>query len=107
MEDIGYDGWLRCGTLPLVNLRPGEFIFFSCCAMVGLVPPVSSFLLMLLEFYELQLQHLSPHPFVLVVIFINFCEMFVRVWPSVPLFWMFHVLRWARKGTNPVGTYYF
>jgi hypothetical protein len=62
---------------------------------------------MLLEFYELQLQHLLPHPFVLVAIFINFCEMFIRVWPSVPLFQLFHVLRWARKGMNPVGTYYF
>jgi hypothetical protein len=83
---------LRCGVLPLTNLRPGEFVFFSCYAAVGLMPPVSSFLLTLLEFYEIQLQHLWPHSFVLVAIFIHFCEIFVEVWPSVPLFWLFHVL---------------
>jgi hypothetical protein len=42
-----------CGTLPLVNLRPREFIFFSFYVTAGLVPLVSSFLLMLLEFYGL------------------------------------------------------
>jgi hypothetical protein len=71
------------------------------------MPPVSSFLLMLLEFYGLQLQHLSPHSFILVAIFIHFCEMFIGVRPSIPLFRLFHVLRWAGKGTNPIGTYYF
>jgi hypothetical protein len=42
------------------------FVFFSCYATSSLVPLVSSFLLTLLEFYEFQLQHLSPHSFVLV-----------------------------------------
>jgi hypothetical protein len=45
---------MRHGTLPLVNLQPEEFIFFSCYAAAGLVPPVSSFLFTLLEFYGLQ-----------------------------------------------------
>jgi hypothetical protein len=48
--------------------------------------PVSSFLPTLLEFYEIQLQHLSPHSFILVAIFVHFCEMFVGVQPSIPLF---------------------
>jgi hypothetical protein len=60
---------MRHNTLPLVNLQPGEFIYFSCYAAVGLVPPVSSFLFTLLEFYGLQLQHLSHQSLVLVVIF--------------------------------------
>jgi hypothetical protein len=46
---------MRCGTFPLINLQPWEFIFFSCYTMAGLVPPVSSFLFTLPEFYELQL----------------------------------------------------
>jgi hypothetical protein len=50
------------------------------------VPPVSSFLFMLLEFYGLQLQHLSSHSLILVAIFIHFYEMFVYVRPSVTLF---------------------
>jgi hypothetical protein len=77
---------LWCGVALLTNLRPGEFIFFACYAAAGLVPPVSSFLPTLLEFYEIQLQHLSPHSFILVAIFVHFCEMFVGVQPSIPLF---------------------
>jgi hypothetical protein len=42
-------------TLPLINLQPGEFFYFSCYIMTGMVPPVSSFLFTLLEFYMLQL----------------------------------------------------
>jgi hypothetical protein len=103
----GYDSWLWCGTLPLANLQPGEFVFFSCYAMVRLVALVSSFLLTLLLFYGLQLQHISPHSFVLVAIFIHFCEMFIGMRPSVPLFKLFHMLRWAKKGMNSINTYYF
>jgi hypothetical protein len=49
------------------------------------MPQVSSFLLTLLEFYELQLQHLSLYS-VLVVIFIHFCEIFISVRPRFPSF---------------------
>jgi hypothetical protein len=50
---------------------------------------------------------MSPHSFILVAIFIHFCEMFVGVWPSVPLFRLLHVLCWSGKGMNSVDTYYF
>jgi hypothetical protein len=80
----GYEDWLRCGVSSLSNLRPGKFIFFACYATAALMPPVSSFLLTLLEFYRLQRQHLSSHSFILVVIFVHFYEMFVAVWPSIP-----------------------
>jgi hypothetical protein len=40
---------------------------------------LSSFFLTLLEYYGLQLQHLSPNSIMLVAIFIQFCEMFVGV----------------------------
>jgi hypothetical protein len=43
----------------------------------------------------------------LVVIFVHFYEMFISVQPSIPLFRLFHVLRWAGKGTNLICTYYF
>jgi hypothetical protein len=54
-QSLGFDGWMQRGTSPLVNLQPGEFIFFSCYTAIGLLPPVSSFLFMLLEFYGIQL----------------------------------------------------
>jgi hypothetical protein len=41
------------------------------------------------------------------VIFVHFYEMFISVRLSIPLFRLFHVLRWARKGTKPINTYYF
>jgi hypothetical protein len=53
LQSPGYDDWVRCGAFPLVPLQPGELAFFSCYAVVGLVPPISSFLLTLLEFYGL------------------------------------------------------
>jgi hypothetical protein len=62
---------------------------------------------MLLEFYGIQLQHLSPHSFIMVAIFVHFCEMFVGVRLSAPLFWLFHVLHWAGKGMNLIHPYYF
>jgi hypothetical protein len=57
----------------------GDFIFFVAYALVGLVPPLSSFFLTLLEYDGLQLQHLSPNFITLVVIFIHFCEMLTGV----------------------------
>jgi hypothetical protein len=66
-----------CDTFPLINLQPGGFVYFSCYAMTELVLSMSSFVFMLLEFYGLQLQHLSPHYLILVAIFIRFCEMFI------------------------------
>jgi hypothetical protein len=103
----GFDGWRRRDTSLLINLQPGDFIFFSYYAVAGVVPPVSSFLFTLLEFYGLQLQHLSLHSLILVVIFIHFCEMFVCVQPSITLFQIFHVLRWSGKGSGLIDTYYF
>jgi hypothetical protein len=81
---LGYDNWLRCSVPSLSNLRPREFVFFACYAAAGLMPLISSFLLTLLEFYGIHLQNLSPHSFILVAFFVHFCEMFVRVQPSIP-----------------------
>jgi hypothetical protein len=69
-------------------MRPGDFVFFAAYALARLVPPLSSFFLTLLEYYGLQLQHLSPNSIALVAIFIQLYEMFVGVrlfrrwWPS-------------------------
>jgi hypothetical protein len=59
------------------------------------VRPLSSFFLTLLEYYGLQLQHLSPNSIALVAIFIHLCEMYVGVRPSVRLFQRFFVLKAA------------
>jgi hypothetical protein len=71
------------------------------------VPPVSSFFLMLLEFYGLQLQHLSPNSITLVAIFVHLYEMFVGVRPSVRLFHRFFVMKAASQRPSLIGDYYF
>jgi hypothetical protein len=106
-QSVGYDGWMRCYMVPFNNLRSGVFVFFACYTVAGLVPPVSPFLLTLLEFYGLQLQHMLLHSLILVVIFVHFYKMFVCVRPWINLFRLFHVLRWSGKGTGLISAYYF
>jgi hypothetical protein len=62
---------------------------------------------MLLEFYGLQLQHLSSNSITLVAIFVHLCEMFVGVRPSVCLFRRFFVMKAASQRPPLIGGYYF
>jgi hypothetical protein len=39
----------------LANMRPGDFVFFAAYALARLLSALSSFFLMLLEYYGLQL----------------------------------------------------
>jgi hypothetical protein len=88
-------------------ILPSDFVDFSPYALAGLVLPFSCFFLVLLEHYELQLQHLSPHSILLVAIFTHFCKMFVGVRPSMRLFWWFHVLRPVNRHPPRLSGYYF
>jgi hypothetical protein len=103
----GFKHRLKRGVVPLANLEPGDFVFFSAYALAGLVPPLSSFFLMLLEFYGLQLHHLSPNSITLVAIFIHLCEMFVGVRPPVRLFRRFFVMKAASQRPPLIDGYYF
>jgi hypothetical protein len=44
---------VKSGVTSLANMRPGDFVFFAAYALAGLVLPLSSFFLMLLEYYGL------------------------------------------------------
>jgi hypothetical protein len=88
-------------------MGPGNFVFFAAYALVGLVPPLSSFFLTLLEYYGLQLQHLSPNSITLVTIFVHLCEMFVGVCPSMRLFQCFFVMKAVSQHLSLIGSYYF
>jgi hypothetical protein len=98
---------MRRGSVPLGDLWHSEFIFLTFYALYGLVLPFSSFFFTLLETYDLQLHHLSPHYITLVVILIHLCEMYVGVRSSVRLFWLFHVLRSSGKIASSLSGYYF
>jgi hypothetical protein len=98
---------LKNGTASLANMRPGDFVFFAVYALPRLVPLLSSFFLTLLEYYGLQLQHLSPNSIALVAIFIHLCEMYVGVQPSVRLFRCFFMLKVVSQRPPLIGGYYF
>jgi hypothetical protein len=97
---------VKMGAASLANMRPGDFVFFAAYALAGLVPPLS-FFLTLLEYYGLQLQHLSPNSIALVAIFVHLCEMYVGVRPSVRLFRRFFVLKAASTRPPLIGGHYF
>jgi hypothetical protein len=97
---------VKSGAASLANMRPGDFVFFVAYALAGLVPPLSSFLT-LLEYYGLQLQHLSPNSIALVAIFIHLCEMYVGVRPPVWLFWCFFVLKAVSTHPPLIDGHYF
>jgi hypothetical protein len=98
---------VKSGIMSLANMRPGDFVFFAAYALAGLVPLLSSFFLTLLEYYGLQLQHLSPNSIALVAIFVHLCEMYVGVRPSVRLFWCFFVLKAASTRPPLITGHYF
>jgi hypothetical protein len=98
---------VKNGAASLANMRPGDFIFFVAYALTGLVPPLSSFFLMILEYCGLQLQHLSPISIAQVAIFVHLCEMYVGVWPSVRLFRCLFMLKAMSLRPPLIGGYYF
>jgi hypothetical protein len=97
---------LKHGVTSLANMGPGDFVFFVAYTLAGLVSPLSSFLT-LLEYYGIQLQHLSPNSITLVVIFIHYYEMFVGVRSSVRLFRRFFVMKAMSQHPSPIDGYYF
>jgi hypothetical protein len=104
-QSPGCDSKMQRGMLSLA--QPGKFIYFSSYALAGLVSPLSSFFLVLLEHYELQLKHLLPHSITLVAVFAHFYKMFVKVRSSVRLFQWFHVLHPVNKQPPRLDGYYF
>jgi hypothetical protein len=72
-----------------------------------LVPPISSFFLLLLEEFGLQLHHLTPHSVLLAAVFAHFMEMFVGVRPCTTIFKHFYSLVGTGKKRGEIGAYYF
>nr|ABA99480.1 retrotransposon protein, putative, unclassified [Oryza sativa Japonica Group] len=85
-------GWevVELGEGRLAPHYSGRSVFFLSFAMAGLVPPFSSFFMDVLEFYNLQMAHLTPNAVMTLAIFAHLCEMFIGVRPSLRLFrWFF------------------
>jgi hypothetical protein len=71
------------------------------------VPPISSFFLLLLEEFGLQLQHLNPHSVLLMAVFAHLMEMFMGVRPYVTIFKHFYALVDTGRSKREIGAYYF
>jgi hypothetical protein len=93
----------------LASLRPlmGWQAPGLACKVKSGATSMSSFFLTLLEYYGLQLQHLSPNSIALVAIFVHLYEMYVGVRPSVRLFWRFFLLKTASTCPLLIGGHYF
>jgi hypothetical protein len=76
----GLAGRIRASAFPLGDLPAEEFVLFVSYISCGLALPISPFFLLLLEEFDLQLQHLTPHSILQATIFVHLCEMFVG-WP--------------------------
>jgi hypothetical protein len=98
---------IRAGSSSLNDLVAWEFVLFNSYITCGLVPLISSFFLLLLEEFELQLQHLTPHSILLVSVFVHFMEMFVGVHPCVTIFKYFYALIGSGRSRCAIGIYYF
>jgi hypothetical protein len=103
----GLAGRIRAGAVPLGDLTAGEFVLFTSYISCGLVLPISPFFLLLLEEFEIQLQHLTPHSILEAAIFAHLCEMFVGVAPCTSLFRYFFMLARSGKARDHIGAYYF
>jgi hypothetical protein len=100
-------GKIRAGSSSLNDLVAGEFVLFNSYITCGLVPPIPSFFLLLLEEFGLQLQHLTPHSVLLVAVFIHFMEMFMGARPYVAIFSHFYALVGTGRSKRKIGAYYF
>nr|ABA99911.1 retrotransposon protein, putative, unclassified [Oryza sativa Japonica Group] len=85
---------------------PGRSVFFLSFAMAGLVPPFSNFFMDVLEFYDLQMAHLTPNAIMTLAIFAHLCEMFIGVRPSLQLFRWFFTVQPVSPPTVVGGCYF-
>nr|AAT77887.1 hypothetical protein [Oryza sativa Japonica Group]ABF98705.1 retrotransposon protein, putative, unclassified [Oryza sativa Japonica Group] len=74
--------------------------------MAGLVPPFSIFFMDILEFYDLQMAHLTLNAIMTLAIFAHLCEMFIGVRPSLRLFRWFFTVQPVSPPTAVGGCYF-
>ena len=99
----GLAGRIRASAVPLGDLAAGEFVLFTSYISCGLALPISPFFLLLLEEFELQLQHLTPHSILQAAIFVHLYEMFTGVAPCTFLFCHFFVMVKSGKTRDHIG----
>jgi hypothetical protein len=82
----GFAGRIYVSASPLGDLTAGEFVLFVSNLPCGLVLPISSFFVLLLEELDLQPQHLMPHFILQAADFTYLCEMSVGATLLLPAY---------------------
>ena len=82
-------------------MYPNRSVHMGSFIMLGLVPPFSPFFFEVLEFYRIQMLHLTPNSIFILAAFAYVCEMFIGVRPSLDLFRNLFFL--SDQGNNTVG----
>jgi hypothetical protein len=78
-QSPGFNGKMWCCVASLTGVQPSEFIYFPLYALSGHILQFSSFFLTLMEYHNLQPQHVSLHSIMLVAIFMHLYEMYLCV----------------------------
>ena len=78
-----------------------ETVVFRDFVERGLALPVSEFLYALLQFWGIQLHHLTPQSILHLSIFTHFCEAFLGILPHFHLFQHFFILVPIPNATKP------
>jgi len=78
-----------------------ETVVFRDFVKRGLALPVSEFFYALLQFWGIQLHHLTPHSILHLSIFTHFCEAFLGILPYFHLFQHFFTLFPIPNSTKP------
>ena len=78
-----------------------ETVVFRDFVKRGLALPVSEFFCALLQFWGIQLHHLTPQSILHLSIFTHFCEAFLGIFPHFHLFQHFFFLVPVSNATNP------
>ena len=109
MQDLENMGLLQ--TQGVIQWRAGEedypmegtleTVVFLDFVERGFALPVSEFIYALLQFYGIQLHHLTPQSILHLFIFTHFCEAFLGILPHFHLFQHFFILVPVPNATKP------
>ena len=95
-------GWRTGFGEDLPNPKEGEIVVFVEHLERGFKPPGSKFLRDAMAFMNVRLQDLGPNSISNLCQFQVFCEAYLRIEPSVPLFWhFFHLNRQTEFHNGP------
>jgi hypothetical protein len=89
------------GDLYPVEKNPDEISMFARFAERGLSLPASDFFKGLMGYYGIEYLNLSPNDIFHTVVFVHFCEAFLRIKPHWILFWKFFRVKPQPSASNP------